>query len=100
MVFIEKKLQKRSFGNINYNTDHNTDHDCTVYVNTDTDSDSLSLHTPDSRLSLLNACFSAEPIFINSIFKVKVFLLNFFPLYSQRFLLISLQEFFLMLQLE
>ena len=43
--FYLKKIHLRSFGNINYNTDHNTDHDCTVYVNTDTDSDSLSLHT-------------------------------------------------------
>ena len=46
MVFIEKKLQKRSLGKLNYNTDQDTNRNCTVYVNTDTDSDSLCLHTP------------------------------------------------------
>ena len=43
--FYLKKVHSRSFGNLNYNTDHNTNHDCTVYINTNTDSDSLCLHT-------------------------------------------------------
>ena len=47
MVFIEKKLQKRSLGKLNYNTDQDTNRNCTVYVSTDTDSDSLCLHTPN-----------------------------------------------------
>ena len=70
--FYCKKLQKRGFGNINYNTDHNTDHDCTVYVNTDTESDSLSLHTPAEHVK--HVTHSSFPV-IHKVGNVVIFVL-------------------------